>query len=329
MSITDINVWYLVFGLGVVIVIAGILVVGLKRDDQGRITIEYRELKASNVTQGLALVLIGLVATGYSAFQIRNEQAGNISPVRILRIEGVPPFPDLESVPEGVERDIVLAEWLQGVFQASVRVQAGRNQAIDQGSLLAVVSEEALPTEAIGRLDLGSLADDSSATLRVLTVYDQESISRLEDFAIEAFTTRLPSELEVGAEYHPLGVETHVAFPIPADEAASFSAMLELEQRALEPDIDEDLRDDRLAVAARTAADFLSDYPNSFFAPDAMFSTAYLAWQRGRTDEAVETYERFIRRYPRSVSVEGAQDSIDAIRRGEAPGGSPEATSSP
>jgi hypothetical protein len=265
--------------------------------------------------------VLGVVAVGVSAYQIQAEHSLDIKPSKILRIDAVPPIPDLTGVSNEDDRQQEMALWLRGVFDASVRVNVGRNGGVNQGDLLAVLKKDVLPKEPVGNLDLGALADDSSATLRVVSVFDQESICQLDDFVIKAFLARMPADIPAGLQLYPIDVN-YVAFPVPSAEAASYRDQQDLETSATEEGLAEAVRIDRLSAASRAAADFMALYPNSFFAPNVMFNQAYLSWWRGRTDEAIETYEAFIRRYPRSPSVEGARDSIASIKRGETPGSS-------
>jgi hypothetical protein len=280
-------VYWLVFGLLVVGALAGLIFVAVKRGESGGGEGSFLgvSFKAASTT---ALVLL-LSAGGiyWSVENLGSDSSPSGDAVvfgKVKEIEQLPPNPVRGPSDSKQETLEAILRWFAEFSEARFVIDQGSDNGITKGDWFATVSD---PDRAKGlhKAAAGNLQDDLTALIEVVSVYPDETVGTLEEWAYDAHLQKvgdipIPRGEEIDlAKRAPVVVDQAVA-AVPRDEKRAMDQVDRWFQRAAKAP------KERQALlyeqAHLRAADFLQSYPNGFFAGDVLWTKAVAQFELKR-----------------------------------------------
>jgi tetratricopeptide (TPR) repeat protein len=256
----------------------------------------------------------------------RPETMGEV--VALINTPEPPPFDQVK--PENLSE--FFGAWLMHVVKeffdrVQIVIDKGASAGVSVGDYFALVSTEETIADAQGDF-LGSVAQEGSL-IRVVQAQERLSLCQLSDWQYGDYFKNMDSALEPfsdaegNLDLDQLGEHIDVLWPIrkgqpvmrvPPEERTGRQEIEELYGRTLDETINDEERRFLYGEMVRKANAFLLEHATGFFASAVLFQRGYAQFQLGDFRDAIDTFELFLRRYPFSVSADGARDWIDKAK---------------
>ena len=212
-------------------------------------------------------------------------------------------------------------DWVKQFFaNTRIVINRGSNDGIQEGDFFAVIYKET-EVKGSGGESLGAI-QEHGALVQVVKPYEKFSICKLSSYNYDQQLTRLESMLaKRETESAVVDLAKHIDILGPIVLGDKVIAIRRVEKEAKEQldefygkTLDKDVGEMEKRVfhreMIRIADAYLLKYGNGYFAPNFLFSKGYAQFQLNRYEQAIETFELFIDRFPFSHSVPGAKDWI-------------------
>lgn len=306
-------------GLGVAGIAVSVLLVWHGRDAGGG-EASFLGIKLKAATFAGLTFLVSALGVAWAAVNLTEEDEAAprdaVAIAHVREIEQLPPNPVRRPDESKKETLHAIFAWFAGFGEARIVIDQGREDGVRRGDWFATVSHperiENLPKSAAGNLQ-----DDLTALVRVVSVYPEESIATLEEWAYDAHLR------QIGDIPIPRGEEIDLVARGPVVDGQALAAVPREEKRAKDQvdrwfararEAPEDRQELMYEQAQLRAEDFLKSYPNGFFAGQVLWTKASAQFELGRYAAAARSWRRFRDEFPFHPSARAADD---AIRRAE------------
>ena len=245
---------------------------------------------------------------------------GELIEGRVVAIDGVPPASFRVLVDEKNDGEVLL-NWIRTFFDAKVVVDIGQAAGIVSGDYFGVSSTQTRIANNEGR-QLGMLRDDT-ALIRVIDVQSNMSICQLVNWAYESHIRRALQRLHEIADkdgnipenkalelLSPV-IKGQRVYLIKRDEKEAWDAIVEMVKRA-ENSLND--RSSRYREALASIDPFLMKFPSGYFTPDVLFTKGDLQEKLGEPENAADTFDLYVKRFPFHPSASGARERSENLR---------------
>ena len=251
---------------------------------------------------------------------------------------------DIRNLPQEITADVNVAnseelaswfiQWIGYFFQSvQIIVDRGSENSIKVGDYFAVIYAEETVRNLAGK-ELGTLRRDGSI-IRVIQAFPQFSICQLQSYhyvehmnSLSEFFKSIEKDVAKGMDTEnirarlekrlntigPVMVGQKVV-RIQPDEKTGRDLLEDLYGKVIKPEIDDEEKIFYTHELKRKAEDFLAHYSEGYFAPYALFQKGYAQFQLKEYQNAIDTFELFLKRYPFHFSAEGAQNWINQAKQ--------------
>jgi hypothetical protein len=257
---------------------------------------------------------------------VQKHETGARSDVgAVVEVLRAPETPDFDSLEEDQITEVLGLWWLSLVeaFFNTVQIAIDRGTAhgVSAGDYFAVLE----PSEEIRDLggDLLGSVDSGESLIRVVTPQPRLSICQLTDWAYEGAIDRTMSQIADFADadgnidissnaelFWPIRRGQRV-FAVPGEEKAGRDEVEELYARTLAEHVGDEEKRFLYREMVKRVDGFLLDHGTGYFASAMLFQRGYAQIKLGEHDDAIATFEMYLRRYPFGVSASGARDWIE------------------
>ncbi len=213
-----------------------------------------------------------------------------------------------------------LVNWIQKFFDVRIVIDAGSEQKVRSQDYFVAIQSLKQIKDLAGET-LGEFHEEG-CLIKAVEVHARFSLCTLESYPYEAHFEKIPALLEQYADENgEIDIDKHLdvispitvgqqVIAISPEETAGRDAIEELYNNTLSETISENAKKFYHQEMVRKADDFLLNFGKGYFAPDALFQKGYALFRLGKYPEAIETFKRFIDRYPFHHSVKGANEWI-------------------
>ncbi len=263
----------------------------------------------------LAMLLFAL--TTFGPFRSRSRMVRGT----VVELRNLPPFDAETDDADAV--GLAMMKWIGAFFeQTGIVIDKGGRQKVEVGDYFAVQSDQKQVQNLEGE-NLGKVTEDGTL-LRVAEVYPKFSVCTLASWKYGDYDPGKRLAPFADAQGN-IDIKEHLEALSPVGRGQEVIAIAK-QEKALNDDIEEfygrTLADDVPAQEKvvyyremiSKARDFLETYPAGFFAPHVLFQQGYAQFQLQKYDDSIETFERFLKRYPLHVSATGAREWIEKAR---------------
>jgi hypothetical protein len=286
----------------------------------------FREV-SPRIRVGIFLVVfLGFLLLGVALYRVilvgsdRSETARPLPSGKVVKVEHLPEFPG-ETTQSG---EAAVAAWLKRLFEVRIIIDKGSLHGTKQGDYFVVIQEESEIKNNDGNV-LGVLQEKGSM-LQVVDAQPKFSICKLIGFAYESYSKDLYRRLakavdrdgnidaEKAAKLSAPFTVGQTVIAVPREEKTRWDEITEAYNRTLAPDIGDEEKKLRYTDMIKKADEFMSEYGNGYFAPDAIFQKGFAQFQLQQYGESINTFELFLKRYPFHLSAKGANEWIEKAR---------------
>lgn len=259
---------------------------------------------------------------------VANQEESKMATATVIELRNLPPGFSSYLEESGIDQTKVesvelfaqwLLEWIRRFFdETQIVIDAGSDEGVTYGDYFVSIQNQT-QIKGLSGEELGELEDEGSL-IKVVEVRPKFSVCALEAYSYEDHLAALPKVLEqfadkdgtINVDDHlstvgPLVVGQHV-IGIPQEETAGRDAIEELYGQTLSDALSDEEKFVYYRQMIRAADNFLLSHSQGYFAPDALFQKGYAQFQLAEYQNAVETFENFIEKYPFHVSAKGARD---------------------
>lgn len=238
----------------------------------------------------------------------------------VIELRSLPPGPSSDiGDPDVFGRWFIL--WIARFFdETQIIIDVGSQRGVKKGDYFAIIQSQTQIKNLAGE-ELGNLQEEGSL-IKVAEVHPKFSVCMLNSYRYGDHLDALSKILNQFADKDGyVNVEEHLdvmgpiivgqqVVGVPQEEKAGRDAIEELYRKTLSDAISGEEKSIYYREMVRKAEDFLLSYSQGYFAPHALFQKGYAQFQLGEYQNAIETFEHFLERYPLNVSAKGARDWV-------------------
>lgn len=207
---------------------------------------------------------------------------------------------------------------------AQIKVDLGADSGIQREDLFVVVYSD-VNMQELENLDIANV-DETMLEITAKNIQPNYCICMITNLAYNELEKRkkllmkkfgldnldgdASIDIELAEKIQSWVIEGEWAVLVPREQKLAHDELEDLYDQTLSDKIPYDKKKFYYEEMERKNRKYLLNYPNSYFAPNALFQQGYAQFRLGKFNESIETFNLFLERYPFHKSVDGAKDWI-------------------